>query len=278
MQDHSLTGADIRPGSLDVANLSATARRQLRGRRGPQGLQGLQGPQGLPGIVGPAGAEGPAGPTGAAGAAGTQGPAGTGTTTSVVAGVDKTNYADLDPLASTTLTTAGDYVIFTSFTVHNTGSSDEYLDCGYRFGGVINGAAGASTTAGGTVTATSAGVVTVSTPGRSSSCAVAKVARRTTSATSRCACITSANSSSGSERAGIWVGPLVPPLSRCWLVRACCVAPANAVGAPALDRCHGGRLRPENRLAARADREPPGVGEELERVSVSTFALGLTGM
>ena len=168
VQDHSLTGADIQPGSLGVQSLSATARQQLRGQRGapgPRGPQGIVGPAGPTGPVGAQGPTGAQGQTGAAGATGPQGTPGQGTTTIVATGADKVNYVNLDPLASAALTTTGDYVIFAAFTVHNTGASDEYLECGFQFGGVISPAAGASTTAGNTVTAANAGVVAVSTPG-----------------------------------------------------------------------------------------------------------------
>jgi hypothetical protein len=57
--DESLTGRDIRNGSLGLADLSefATVTRR-RGRRGPRGRQGARGPAGPPGAQGPPGAPG----------------------------------------------------------------------------------------------------------------------------------------------------------------------------------------------------------------------------
>jgi hypothetical protein len=153
VKDHSLTGADIKNGSLGLRTLSADARAQLRGRLGPRGAPGLQG------------AKGDAGPAGPAGANGQQGPAGTGITTTSSTGTDVADYQDLTPLATVTLGQAGDYVVFASLTVHNTGAANEYLNCGFRFNGVVSGAAGVETTAGSTTSGVSAGVVSVDSPG-----------------------------------------------------------------------------------------------------------------
>ena len=149
VQDHSLTGADIKNGSVGAGALSRLAIRELTGATGARGA------------TGPAGSAGAAGPKGADGAPGA---AGTGVTTTQVAGDDQTDYVDLTPIATYTLPASGDYVIFTNATVSNTGTSDEYLNCGYRFNGVLNGASGFSTTAGASTTGTSAGVVTADGP------------------------------------------------------------------------------------------------------------------
>jgi hypothetical protein len=53
-----ITGAQIKDGSIQAKDLSAKARRSLRGQRGPRGLRGLAG---APGPTGPAGAPGAAG-------------------------------------------------------------------------------------------------------------------------------------------------------------------------------------------------------------------------
>ena len=74
-----------------------------------------------------------------------------------MSGTDSPSYVDFTPLASTSVPSAGDYVIFTTLTVHNTGANNEYLNCGYRVGGTLVGAAGVETTAGGTATGTSVG-------------------------------------------------------------------------------------------------------------------------
>jgi hypothetical protein len=151
VKNHSLTGIDIKKGSLGLKALSPAARAKLKGSKGPVGETGLQGAQGT---QGPAGQQGPAGPQGATGP---QGPAGVGITTSTVNGTDSPNYVDLTPLASSSVTSAGDYVVFTTLTVHNTGANNEYLNCGYRVGGTLVGAAGVETTAGATATGTSVG-------------------------------------------------------------------------------------------------------------------------
>jgi hypothetical protein len=142
VKNHSLTGLDVKNGSLGLKALSRNARAKLQGAAGAAGAAGPQGPQG---------------PTGAQGSAGAPGANGTGITTATTSGTDVTNYQDLTPLASYSVPVGGDYVIFTTLTVHNTGANGEYLNCGYRVDGTINGAAGVDTTAGGTATGTSTG-------------------------------------------------------------------------------------------------------------------------
>ena len=116
VKNHSLTGVDVKRGSLSLQTLSPAARAQLKGNRG------------LPGANGP---RGDTGPTGAQGATGAQGSAGKGVTTAIETGPDVSDYQDLTPLASHDITTPGDFVIFTALTVHNTGANDEYLNCGF---------------------------------------------------------------------------------------------------------------------------------------------------
>ena len=151
VKNHSLTGVDIKNGSLGLRTLSLVARTRLKGTSGPAGATGQQGPQGS---QGPAGQQGPAGPQGATGS---QGATGVGVTTATASGTDVTDYQNFTPLASYSITVSGDYVIFTTLTVHNTGANSEYLNCGYKVDGTINGAAGVDTTAGGTATGTSVG-------------------------------------------------------------------------------------------------------------------------
>jgi hypothetical protein len=154
VRNHSLTGVDIKRGSLGLNTLSPAARTRLKGTRGQVGASGPQGP---PGSQGPAGQQGSTGPAGSQGATGSQGAPGIGVTTATATGTDATNYQDLTPLASYSLTTSGDYVIFTTLTVHNTGVNGEYLNCAYKLAGTINGSAGFDTSAGGTATGTSVG-------------------------------------------------------------------------------------------------------------------------
>jgi hypothetical protein len=153
VKDRSLTGADIKRGSLGAALLSDRALDALKGRRGPVGATGPQGATGATGAVGATGAEGP------------PGPAGNGITKTTAEGTDQANYVDLSPLATVSVPKAGDYVVFTDLTVHNTGASDEYLNCGYTFGGTLYGAAGVSTTAGNTSSGTSVTAFSAGAPG-----------------------------------------------------------------------------------------------------------------
>jgi hypothetical protein len=77
-----ITGKDVKDGSLGVRDLSAAARKSLRGNSGPagangaNGLPGANGANGLPGGTGPQGGAGPAGPTGSTGSTGPAGPIG----------------------------------------------------------------------------------------------------------------------------------------------------------------------------------------------------------
>jgi|GEM_PF-6386077 len=80
-----IDGSQIKNGSIAAAKLTAQAKRQLEGERGPKGAKGEKGapgatgaagPQGSKGDKGDAGAQGPAGPKGDAGATGPQGPKG----------------------------------------------------------------------------------------------------------------------------------------------------------------------------------------------------------
>jgi hypothetical protein len=150
VRDHSLTGVDIKNGSLGFKTLSPAARTKLRGTRGAAGPTGQHGSQGS------AGPQGVAGP---------QGANGIGVTTATAAGADVTGYQDFTPLASFPLPVSGDYVIFTTLTVHNTGVNDEYLNCGFRLNGTINPSAGINTTAGGTAAGFPVGALHAPSPG-----------------------------------------------------------------------------------------------------------------
>jgi hypothetical protein len=72
-----------------------------------------------------------------------------------------TNYTDFDPIASYRTKKAGDYIVFGLFSVTNTGSNNEYLNCGYQAAGNLFPAAGADTTAGQTTKAFPVTVVEV---------------------------------------------------------------------------------------------------------------------
>jgi hypothetical protein len=64
-----VTGAQIKNGTVNLADLSANAKSALKGKQGPRGLQGVAGPAGA------AGAQGEKGEKGDTGAQGQQGPA-----------------------------------------------------------------------------------------------------------------------------------------------------------------------------------------------------------
>jgi hypothetical protein len=59
-----VTSKNIKNGSIQTVDISAKAKRALKGNRGPRGAAGLTGPQGLAGAPGPQGPAGPQGPTG----------------------------------------------------------------------------------------------------------------------------------------------------------------------------------------------------------------------
>jgi hypothetical protein len=68
-----ITGRDIKNGSVQLRDLSRSARAALHGQQGPAGPAGPQGPQGEKGDSGTAGLKGADGSNGAAGAAGVPG-------------------------------------------------------------------------------------------------------------------------------------------------------------------------------------------------------------
>lgn len=61
VKDETLTGRDVRNGSLEAWELTSAARSYLRGRTGPAGRDGRDGLTGRDGAQGPTGATGPAG-------------------------------------------------------------------------------------------------------------------------------------------------------------------------------------------------------------------------
>jgi hypothetical protein len=140
IQNDSLTGADIRNGSLGSNVFSSVARANLRG------------------------ATGPTGPQGETGATGAQGAAGAGVTAMVVTGDDIANYQDLDPLATASLSAAGDYVVFARLTVHNTGATGDDLNCGLFIDGQAVGGGGVSVAAGTTESGSTVGAISISAP------------------------------------------------------------------------------------------------------------------
>jgi Collagen triple helix repeat (20 copies) len=75
-----VTSKNIKNGTIQTVDISAKAKRALKGNRGPQGLRGAQGAQGAQGVQGSQGAPG---------APGAQGPPGP-------AGIVNTAYVELD--------------------------------------------------------------------------------------------------------------------------------------------------------------------------------------
>ena len=148
VKDGSITGSDIRNGSLHSADFSpATLAKLTR-------------------ATGATGATGETGETGAAGATGPQGPVGAPATLKSISstGADITNYHDGDAIVIADADAAGYYLAIASGTVTNTGSSDEYLNCGFDVAGTVAGAAGFSTTAGNATSGSSVTVAPTTTP------------------------------------------------------------------------------------------------------------------
>ena len=56
-----ITGAQIKNGSIGLADMSPKAKAALKGARGPQGPAGRMGPMGAAGLAGAQGVQGPAG-------------------------------------------------------------------------------------------------------------------------------------------------------------------------------------------------------------------------
>jgi hypothetical protein len=147
--NHSLSGTDIKAGSLGSGAFSDAALANLRGADGADGATGPAGPAGKAGDPGPAGTQGPPGP---------------GIATTVVSGPDVSNYQDLTAIVSTTLSEAGDYVLFASLTAHNTGASDDNVNCGLFSDANEFGGGGFSVNASETGTGTMAGAISISAP------------------------------------------------------------------------------------------------------------------
>ena len=137
IQNDSLTGADIRSGSLGSNAFSSVARANLRGATGPAGAKGEKGETG------------------------SQGPAGAGVTSTVVNGDDVPSYQDGALLATGTMPTIGDYVIFVHLTAHNTGANDDGLNCGLFSNGQQFGGGGAYVTAGSTSSGSAVGAISL---------------------------------------------------------------------------------------------------------------------
>ena len=140
VRNHSLTGAEIQTGSLGSNVFSEAALANLRGATGATGQTGERGP------IGPAG------------------PAGAGVTSLTQKVSDVTNYQDLTVIATTTLPSAGDYVIFANLRAHNTGGSDDNLNCGLFLDGAGFGGGGGPVASGATTAFSVVGATTINAP------------------------------------------------------------------------------------------------------------------
>jgi hypothetical protein len=69
-----VTSKNIKNGTIQTVDISAKAKRALKGNRGPRGFQGPLGPAGLTGVAGAPGPQGIQGPPGTPGAQGPVGP------------------------------------------------------------------------------------------------------------------------------------------------------------------------------------------------------------
>ena len=128
IRNQSLSGLDIKDGSLSSSALSLAARVNLRGETGSPGAKGE------PGAPGP------------------QGPAGQGVVVTTATGPDVVGYIDLSTLVTLALTAPADYVLFGRVTAHNTGATDDNLNCGLFAAGGAFGGGGTQVTAGSTAT------------------------------------------------------------------------------------------------------------------------------
>jgi hypothetical protein len=79
---------------------------------------------------------------------------------------DIAGYENRDVIAQARVTARGHWLALARFRAHNTGQSDDSLNCAYRVVGHLYGAAGVDVAAGGTGTAESVGVVYSARSGR----------------------------------------------------------------------------------------------------------------
>jgi Collagen triple helix repeat (20 copies) len=131
-----VTSQNIKDGTIQTVDISAKAKRALKGNRGPRGPQGPSGPagsQGTSGAVGPAGPEGPKGDkgdTGAAGATGPEGPSGTSKAWMMDPTFPQVAYMPDagGPIARINLP-VGKFVVFASASFGNPAADEAEVDC-----------------------------------------------------------------------------------------------------------------------------------------------------
>lgn len=134
-----VTSKNIKDGTIQTVDISAKAKRTLKGNRGPRGVSGAVGPagaQGAPGQAGPqglAGAQGPAGQQGDQGERGPEGPQGPSGVSTAYARDDTFPQVvfvpdDGGPIARIYLP-AGKFAIFASISLDNPGAAEALVRC-----------------------------------------------------------------------------------------------------------------------------------------------------
>jgi hypothetical protein len=131
IRDHSLRGKDMRSGSIGARQLRRGSVRSAEVRNGSLRARDFNRAD-LPGL-----------------------------TRKTVRAPNITTYSDFDPIVRYRTSRAGDFLVITRFSITNTGSADDSLNCGYMANGNQFPTAGASTTAGQTTRAFSVTVVEV---------------------------------------------------------------------------------------------------------------------
>jgi hypothetical protein len=128
-----VTSKNIKDGTIEAVDISAKAKRALKGNRGPRGAAGpagATGAQGSPGPQGPQGAQGAQGPKGDQGAPGAQGPRGPSDAYSafVETGTSTTSgqlLAALDPPPEA----PGPFLAFANGVFHNNAGTAVHMFC-----------------------------------------------------------------------------------------------------------------------------------------------------
>jgi hypothetical protein len=131
VRNHSLRGKDLHRGSIRARQLRAGSVRSAEVRNGALRARDFNRAD-LPGL-----------------------------TRKTVRAPNITNYSNFDPIVRYRTPRAGDFLVVTRFSVRNTGSADEYLNCAFVANGTQFPTAGASTAAGQTTKALSVTVVEV---------------------------------------------------------------------------------------------------------------------
>jgi hypothetical protein len=136
IRDHSIRGKDLRRGSIKARQLRTGSVRSAEVRNGT--LRARDFDRGdLPGL-----------------------------TRKTVRAPNITNYSNFDPIVSHRTGRAGDFLAVAAFSVTNTGSADEFLNCGFRANGNQYPTAGADTRAGQTTRAFSVTLVEIDSSAR----------------------------------------------------------------------------------------------------------------